>query len=206
MKYVDLTNQKFNRLTVLERDQNRCNRVMWKCRCDCGNIISVSTNSLKSGNSKSCGCYKLESFTKITTKHHLSNTRIYNIWKDMRKRCNNPNSSNYKNYGGRGITICDEWENNFMSFYNWSMNNGYSDSFSIDRINNDGNYEPSNCRWVDRKTQNSNTRQNHFITYNGKTLTITQWGKEYNINPHLLRYRLNNGWSIEKALTTPVKR
>ena len=83
MKYVDLTNQKFNRLTVLERDQKKCNRVMWKCRCDCGNIISVSTNSLKSGNSKSCGCYKLESFTKITTKHHLSNTRIYNIWKDM---------------------------------------------------------------------------------------------------------------------------
>lgn len=206
MKYVDLKNQKFNRLTVLERDENKWNRVMWKCRCDCGNIISVSTNSLKNGNSKSCGCYKLESFTKITTKHHLSNTRIYNIWKDMRKRCNNPNSSNYKNYGGRGITICDEWQNNFMSFYTWSMNNGYSDNLSIDRINVSGNYEPSNCRWVDRKTQNSNTRQNHFITYNGKTLTITQWGKEYNIDPHLLRYRLKKGWSIEKALTTPTRK
>lgn len=205
MNFKDLTNLKFNRLTVLQRDKNKWNRVMWKCRCDCGNIILVNSYALKSGSAKSCGCYKSEILGNTMRKHKLSNTRIYNIWKGMRKRCNNPNSSNYYLYGGRGIKVCKEW-NKFLPFYSWSMQNGYAENLSIDRINNNGNYEPSNCRWVDRKQQNNNTRQNVFITYNGKTLTLSQWAKIYNINRQTLKYRLSKHWSVEKALTTPVKR
>lgn len=205
MNFKDLTNQKFNRLTVLQRDKNKWNRVMWKCRCDCGNIIFVNTYALKSGSAKSCGCYKSEILGNAMRKHKLSNTRIYNIWKGMRKRCNNPNSSSYYLYGGRGIKVCEEWDK-FLPFYYWSMQNGYAENLSIDRINYDGNYEPSNCRWVDSEQQNNNTRQNVFITYNGKTLTLSQWAKYVGLTYSCLKARLYNGWSIEKALTTPVKK
>ena len=205
MKFIDLTNQKFNRLTVLERDKSKRNRTMWKCRCDCGNIVYVASYPLKSGGTKSCGCFKSECLGNTMRKHNLNNTRIYHIWKGIRKRCNNPHDSNFKIYGGRGIKVCDEW-NDFMSFYNWSMQNGYKDNLTIDRINVNGNYEPSNCRWVDIKTQLNNTRTNHFITFEGKTLTLTQWANLYNLRQETLRYRLKIGWSIEKALTTPVKR
>lgn len=207
MKIKNLINQKFNKLLVLEKCDSKNNRVMWKCRCDCGNITFLSTYCLTSNHTKSCGCIKGKNFCKIRQHHNLTKTKIYSIWKDIKKRCNNPNFKYYKNYGGRGITICDEWKNDFMSFYTWSMQNGYNENLSIDRINNDGNYEPSNCRWTDRITQANNKRNNHFLTFNGKTLTISQWSRELNIPKSTIEYRLYcKKLPIEKILSTPIKK
>lgn len=206
MKKLDLTNKKFNKLTVLEYSHNLGQKVMWKCRCECGNITFVSTTNLTCNRTKSCGCYKLEEFSKRFTKHNQRHTKLYEIWKGIKGRCLNPKHISFHNYGGRGITICDEWKKDFVSFYNWSMQNGYDENLSIDRINNNGNYEPSNCRWVDRKVQANNTRSNHFFTYNNKTKTITQWCEFFNISKGTFYSRLKRGWSIEKALTTPTKK
>ena len=206
MKALNLKGQKFNRLTVLERFGRKGEKVMWKCRCDCGNITYVATCNLRCGKIQSCGCQKLEKLIQRSTKHNQRHTRLYEIWKSMKNRCFNPNFKQYKDYGGRGITVCDEWKNDFMPFYNWAMQNGYGKSLSIDRIDNNGNYEPSNCRWVDKITQANNTRNNRYITFNNKTLTLAQWSKEIGLSYSCLKARLNKGWSIEKSLTTPVKR
>ena len=123
----------------------------------------------------------------------------------MKARCYNSNQWNYQYYGGRGIKVCDEWKNNYNSFYNWALENGYQDNLSIDRIDTNGNYEPSNCRWVTDKEQKNNTRRNHYITYKGKTQSMSKWAEEINISYTTLRSRINtNKWSIEKAFTTPV--
>lgn len=137
--------------------------------------------------------------------HGLSKTRLHTIWHSMYCRCHYKSTNQYKNYGGRGITICDEWEKDFMSFYNWAMANGYSDDLTLDRIDVDGNYEPQNCQWIDIKTQNNKRRSNKFITYNGKTKTQIQWCREYNINATTFSDRLKRGWSIEQALTISTK-
>ena len=124
----------------------------------------------------------------------------------MKQRCSNPNHKSYHNYGGRGIIVCDEWKNNYQAFYDWSMNNGYKEGLSIDRINNNGNYEPSNCRWTDKITQNNNTRQNKQFVIDGVSKTIHQWALEYNVPVSRVRqrvYRFN--WDLKKALTTPPK-
>lgn len=172
----DLTGQKFGRLTVRERlrsDEKR-GGVIWLCDCECGNTIEVLTKRLTSGNTKSCGCLKKE----MHKTHGLSDTRLYKIWMKTRYKCNNPNNKRYKDYGGRGIKICDEWANDFISFYKWSMENGYEDNLTIDRIDVDGNYEPSNCRWVDNDVQAHNKRLDKLYTYNGKTLSVRDWCKE----------------------------
>lgn len=132
-------------------------------------------------------------------------SRLYNIWVNMKGRCYNKNIDSYKNYGGRGISVCNEWKNNFKKFKEWSLNNGYKDDLTIDRIDVNGNYEPSNCRWVDMKTQGNNTRRNHLITFDGKTKTMTEWAEEIEISYTTLRKRLRDGWSIEDALTKNIK-
>ena len=206
MRKLNLTNQKFDRLTVLRCAGHQGKKVLWECQCECGKITYNCTNALTSGKSKSCGCLRTERLIKYSTKHNQRHTRIYELWKAMKNRCYNSNISCYKNYGGRGIKVCDEWKNDFQAFYNWSMDNGYNESLSIDRIDNNGNYEPSNCRWTDRTTQANNTRTNHYITFNGETKTLTQWAREYSLNVSCLRARIENGWSIEKALTTPPRK
>lgn len=136
------------------------------------------------------------------TYHGKKHTRLYNIWCNMKSRCYNPNNKDYADYGSRGIIVCSEWLNNFMAFYNWAMSHGYNETLEIERINNDGNYEPSNCRWATRTEQNSNTRRNHFITFNNETHTMKEWAKIKNIPYTTLASRLNIlHWSIEKALT-----
>lgn len=136
--------------------------------------------------------------------HGKRYTKLYYIWSNMKDRCLNKNCKNYPSYGGRGIKICEEWYN-FENFYKWSMNNGYEEGLSIDRIDNDGCYCPENCRWVTMMQQCYNRRSNHYIEYNGKTQTITQWANEYNLTEQILSSRLRKGWDIHRALTEPKK-
>lgn len=132
-------------------------------------------------------------------------TRLYRIYNNILTRCNNEKSTYYKRYGGRGITVCEEWKIDFQSFYDWSMDNGYRDDLTIDRIDNDGNYEPSNCRWVTIKEQSVNRSNNHFVSLNGEVKTLCEWCELYNINYKTVRDRLKRGWSYEKSLTEPVQ-
>lgn len=138
-------------------------------------------------------------------KHGLKNTRLFSIWSGMKTRCYNSNSPQFKNYGARGIKICDEWLTDFMNFYNWSMSNGYSDNLTLDRIDVNGNYEPNNCRWVTSKVQANNRRTNKLIEYNGEIKTLMEWCEYHGINYKTVRDRLKRGWAIDKALKYPVE-
>lgn len=204
----NILNQRFGKLVVVSKADDKIANdgvhiTMWNCRCDCGNMTVVDTSSLKSGHTKSCGCLQGEHHNDAT--HKEGRTRLYRIWNNIKQRCLNPNNSNFKNYGGRGITVCDIWLNSYIAFKEWALNNGYSDNLSIDRINVNGDYEPNNCRWVTQKMQNNNTRSNKKITFNGETLTLAQWRERLGFKRGVLEYRLNNGWDLEKAFLTPSK-
>jgi len=201
MKLIDLTGQRFGKLLVLERVKNRGKEPYWLCQCDCGNKKEIAGCSLRSGLTTSCGCFAKEMRRKATTKHGLSHTRLDNIYYGMKARCLNPNEPAYKDYGGRGITICQEWLNDRTKFFEWALNNGFKENLTIDRINNNGNYEPSNCRWVDIKTQSRNRRSNHLINFDGEIKTITDWAETYKMPYSRLKKRLDSGWSLNKALT-----
>ena len=136
------------------------------------------------------------------TIHGMCNTRLYQIWNGMKQRCQNPNTISYKCYGGKGISVCEGWNNSFKAFYDWAIANGYSEDLTIDRIDNDGNYEPANCRWATNKEQQNHTSYTRLYTYNGETLSIMQWAEKTGIHPNMLYKRLSRGWSIEKALKT----
>ena len=206
-KNIDLMGQRFNNLLVIkEVDRNKYGTRQWLCRCDCGNYIIETSNHITTGHTKSCGCYKIKFAKQIFTKHGKKHTRLYNIWCGIKQRCYDVNSNNYKRYGARGIVVCDEWKNDFMSFYNWAMNNGYQDDLSIDRMDNNGNYEPCNCRWATIETQSNNKRSNHVVIYNGISKTVGQWSTDLNINYGTLLSRLLRGWSVERAFTQPVRK
>lgn len=160
----DLVGERFGRLIVVSRaPNNNKGNTMWNCQCDCGGVITIVGYSLKSGRTQSCGCIHSEVVKKTNkatkTTHGEKNSRLYHIWRGMKQRCNNPNNKDYPKYGGRGIRICKDWKDDFCTFRNWAVNNGYAPDLTIDRINNDGNYEPSNCRWATSTQQNSNRRK-----------------------------------------------
>ena len=208
----NLVGMKFGRLTVMDRESPKSKKAkgLWVCKCECGNVIKVNTSDLKSGNTTSCGCKRKETLRQLRTKHGESNTRLYNVWSDMKKRCYNTKNVDYKNYGGRGITVCDEWMD-FQNFYEWAIANGYDETAprgqcTIDRIDVDGCYEPENCRWVDRYIQMNNKRNNRILTYNGESHTLAEWCEIVNIPYNCLKSRLNKlHWSVEKTLTTPTR-
>lgn len=195
----NLIGKKFNMLTVLSKDKPG----YYLCKCDCGNIKSIKTYNFTSGVTKSCGCYHKMYVGKMATKHGLSKHLLYKTWHNMRGRCKNKKASKYELYGGKGIKVCNEWDNSFISFYEWSLNNGWEKGLTIERLDSNKNYEPSNCIWATYKTQNNNTSQNHLITFNGKTMNITQWAKELNISKKMLSERIRRKWSIERAFSTP---
>lgn len=204
-KALDLVGQKFSRLYVLSRAPNNKNgQSMWNCLCDCGNQCIVCGSHLLNGNTKSCGCYKNELIGNRRRIHGQCKSRLYNIWENMKHRCLNSKASNYNNYGGRGITICNEWCDSYETFSKWALNNGYDDSLFIDRIDNNKGYCPDNCRWATRLMQNRNQRSNHRITYQNETHTLSEWAEIKGLSRSCLDTRINRRhWSIEDALNTP---
>ena len=171
----NLIGQTFGRLTVIAEGKTRETKskrkqYYWVCQCNCGSQPKeINQNSLLTGDIVSCGCYRSEHKSEYGFKHGMSNTRIYNIWSGIIQRCCNPNAHNYARYGGRGITICQDWLNSFVSFYKWAMGNGYADNLTIDRIDLDGDYSPSNCRWITQAEQNRNTSRIRWIEKNDGT-------------------------------------
>lgn len=202
LKSENLIGQKFGRLTVI--DIVKCDgKTKCKCQCTCGNISYAVPYSLTSGGTKSCGCYMNEA--RYLRGNPINKTRLHRIWTGMKSRCSNTKDHHYKNYGGRGVKVCEEWKK-FLPFYEWSMANGYSDELTIDRIDVNGNYCPENCRWATIKTQANNTRNNIFIEYNGEKKTVAEWAEYFNINPFTVYRRISNNWDTIVAITTPVKR
>ena len=206
-KIYRLEGEKFGKWCVIEQSRiDQRGEKIYLCQCDCGTIREVRSSHLRSGASSSCGCFANALTSERSKTHGMSNSRIFGIWSGMRTRCNNSNDYHYKWYGARGIKICSEWMDDFQVFYDWSMNNGYSDDMTIDRIDPNGNYEPTNCRWISRKEQMCNTRRNVLLTYGGKTMCAKEWSKVTGINDRTICYRKNKlGWSDEKTLTTPVR-
>ena len=201
MKKLNLTNDKFGRLTVISPGPKIGQKTSWICKCDCGNTKTVLTTNLTKGKTSSCGCLHNELLTIRNTTHNMRKTSLYEVWKSIKQRCFNPKSKGYVNYGGRGIIMCEIWKNNFESFYQWSISNGYKKGLTIDRIDNNGNYEPSNCRWVDRFIQNNNTRQAKLYTISGVTKTLSEWCNIYNVNRNTIKNRMQKySCSIEEAL------
>lgn len=200
-KIKDLTGQKFGKLTVLEfTGINKNHKATWLCQCECGNKKIIVSSSLLNGYTMSCGCLHKQMFREKQTIHGLSNTRIYKIWKGIKRRCYSFNAIKYPNYGGRGIIMCNEWKNDFMSFYNWAMANGYKDDLTIDRIDVNGNYESKNCRWATPIEQANNKTSNRYFTVNGETYTMKEWSVKLNLDYKKLRQRQNILEIIKKEI------
>lgn len=205
-KLIDLTGQRFGRLTVIGRADTKSKDVKWLCKCDCGNECITKGIYLRTGDTRSCGCLAKEIIIKRNYKHGKRHTRLYNIWRDIIRRCESTTRYAHEYYHDKGITICEEWRNDFLAFYNWAMNNGYSDDLTIDRIDTDKNYEPNNCRWVTMKVQGNNKSNNIHVSYNGETHTLSEWEDITGIKRSTIRARIfKSNWDIKDALTIPAK-
>lgn len=204
-KYKDETGNRYGRLLVLERTDNSPRGIaMWLCRCDCGQIVAARGDHLRSGATQSCGCYMRDKAKETSQKHDGTKTRLYRIWCNMKNRCYNAKVKSYADYGARGIVVCDEWLYSFEVFRDWSLANGYQDDLTLDRIDTNGNYEPSNCKWSTMLEQQSNRRNNTILPFNGQHKTISQWSRELGISEGTLRSRIDCGWSVERALTEKI--
>lgn len=221
MKKENLIGQVFGRLTVIDeapRKKLPCGdfHTMWKCKCECGNIVIVNASNLKRGITKSCGCLRTELESSRATTHGFTKNyqveRLYKIWSAIKLRCYNRNHKSYQNYGARGITVCDEWRKDYCAFRNWALENGYDESAkfgdcTIDRIDVNGPYSPENCRWANAIEQQNNTRKNHFITYNGQTKSIAEWARETGIASDTIYQRIGKlGWDPVDAITKPMRK
>jgi hypothetical protein len=202
MKPTDYTGQHFGRWTVLNKDNKP---KQWICRCKCGKVKSVNIDNLKAGKTRSCGCFRGDHYRALWTTHGESKTKLYYVWLAMRNRCNRPGVNGYERYGGRGIKVCEEWMYDFPAFRDWALSNGYKEGLEIDRIDNDGNYESSNCRWVTRFENMQNTRLNKHIEYNGKAYTINELSDMCGLSPGLIGDRLRKGWTVKEAITLQPK-
>lgn len=204
-KIKSLVGQKFGRLEVKKFADHIGKRfdIAWRCLCECGSTVVVRATHLKSGHTTSCGCLQKEVVSALNTTHNQSDSREYDVWVSMLQRCNNHQNPSYHRYGARGIIVCEEWNESFEVFIR-DMGRRPSPAHSIDRINNNGNYEPLNCRWATRREQARNMRSNVILDYNGKSLCLSEWAEQVGIPLSIIDSRLRRGgWSVEKALTTP---
>lgn len=199
--FKDEKGNRYGKLTVISYEVKN-GKAYWKCKCDCGNMTSVAGDKLRRGITKSCGCiqrsHRKEGFHKS---HGMTETRLYSEWCNMKARCNNPRNIMYKNYGGRGIKVCEEWRK-FENFMEWAISHGYTDELTIERKNVNGNYEPSNCEWIPRDKQYLNRTDSRLITAFGKTQTIKEWADETGIKYDTIQARIKYyGWTGEDAVS-----
>ena len=204
-KKLELKGKRFGKLLVVGYlGQNKYHKTVWLVRCDCGTEKAVIGSSMTSGSTTSCGCDRDRAVKNLNWKHGGRGSTEYNIWKNMRQRCNNPRNPAYKNYGARGVKICARWDD--FSLFLKDVGKRPTERHTLDRIDNDGNCESGNCRWALRRTQSRNTRRNRRMTYKGKTQVLTDWANELDIDFYALMWRLDNGWTVERAFTTPSRR
>ena len=201
-KRLDLTNQRFGRLVVKSFSHSYNGHRYWNCLCDCSTQKTIRVNDLRTGRTLSCGCLGKEKRKQVYTKHNMTGSPTFIIWVSMKQRCFNPNQSDYLCYGGRGITVCARW----LSFPNFLEDMGERPKgLSLDRIDNDGNYAPENCRWATRTEQANNMRSNCNITVNNKTHTIAEWESIQGFSKGVIGYRIRHGWTPKKAIMTPSR-
>lgn len=208
--HEDLTGRVFGRLTVIEQAEDYItpgdgrHRHRWRCRCTCGNEVIITGQVLKSGGSKSCGCYQKELVGNMARIHGGYGERLNHVWNSMVQRCCNKNHISYHNYGERGITVCDEWRNDYAVFKEWALSAGYKEGLTLDRINNDLGYYPDNCRWVTMKEQSRNTRHNIYYTHDGETMCLSAWCEKLNLNYKKVHYRIRKrGLDFEEVILDP---
>ena len=204
-KLNDLTNQRFNKLVVVERscENGKTNRTHWLCVCDCGETTTVRSSHLINGNTKSCGCHQRNAVSERSKTHGMTNSPEYNSWRAMIKRCYDKNNVAYSRYGGSNITVCDEWKDNFETFYR-DMGPRPSADHSIDRRENDKGYSKDNCRWSTPKEQANNRKNNFFFEHNKEIKTLPEWCFVLELNYHLVRRRIRDGWTFDEAIY-PIK-
>lgn len=203
-RLLDLTGKRFKYLIVIERAESKNKRTMWRCRCDCGGYIVTRADALKIGDSLSCGCYGMRRFKESKETHKLSKTRVYHIWENMKQRCLNKNKTSFHLYGGRGITLCEEW----MVFQNFYDDMGLPNKDqSIDRIDNEKGYSKVNCRWATPREQSRNKRTNILIEWDGEKKVLSDWADFLGIKVATLYTRVVRlGWDIDRAFNEPVKK
>lgn len=198
---IDLAGQRFGRLVVIERLFERKGYLsnIWICKCDCGNEVRAAMGNLRNGNTKSCGCLRKDMLVEKSTTHGMRDLPEYGIWAGIKRRCYNTNEEAYNRYGGRGITMSDEWRESFEAFYR-DMGPRPSDKHSIERSDNDNGYSKANCYWATDVEQANNRRSNVFYTYNGVTKTLADWCRELNLKYDTIGARLRKGMSFENAI------
>lgn len=203
-KRIDITGIRYGRLVPLYRVENdKYGRSAWMCQCDCGNRKVISANDMRSGKIRSCGCLERQNRSIFGTRskrtHKMKGTRIYRIWQGAKNRVFNKNDEHWPDYGGRGITMCEEWANSFECFRDWAFSHGYAEDLTIDRIDVNKGYYLENCRWVTKADQQRNKRNNKYYTYNGKTQLIPAWAKEFGVTDSTIRSRIRRGIPPEKV-------
>lgn len=212
-KFRDLTGLRFGRIYIVKYSHHYKGSIYWLCKCDCGNESIAKGTSLNYGSTKSCGCGSANQAVKNCEKYRNKirvpspySRKLKDLFRNMNDRCYNNKNKRWKNYGGRGIKVCDQWRNNRRGFYSWAIKNGYSPSLQIDRIDVDGNYEPANCRFVDAITQMNNTTYNRFVDWMGQRKTVSEWARQLDVTPSAIAHRLNRGWSLDRVMTQPFRR
>lgn len=202
---VDLTGQRFGRLVaVRSAGKNKHGQSLWECICDCGNVKVTTIGGLRSGDAKSCGCWASEKTSAKNWKHGACGTPEHRAWNGMRSRCYDPNTEYYHRYGGRGIKVCDRWLESFLNFLE-DMGPRPSPLHTLDRVDNNRNYEPGNCRWATWEEQQNNRRTTRLLTHDGRTMSVAQWSRATGISESGIISRIQAGWSLSDALTTPTR-
>lgn len=205
-RMMDLTDRKFNMLTAIRPvSRTAAGNVVWECICDCGNKSTAQGSMLKNGSIRSCGCQIVPGVKKANTTHGMRYKRLYRTWINMKSRCLNNKHKSYSDYGGRGISVCEEWIISFQAFMEWALSNGYKDTLTIERIDTNGNYVSSNCRWATTKEQGSNKRNIRFLVIKGESRSISEWAELSGISKSTIRSRLQIGLKGESLLLSPKR-